>query len=101
LCQGLFLLHKRKTGVKKIILDYWLNTNDEIVTPAGRIVKGVSKRFVMGNYDKTNFNVKHIEEKIADLRKLYGNPNNLTLEQDIYEGEQLKRRTRFTDQLVA
>ena len=101
LCQGLFLLHKRKTGAKKIILDYWLNTNDETVTPAGRTVKGVSKRFVMGNYDKTSFNVKHIEEKIADLRKLYGNPHNLTWDQDIYEGEQLKRRTRFTDQLVA
>ncbi len=101
LCQGLFLLHKRKTAAKKIILDYWLNTDAESVTPGGRIVKGLSKRFVLGNYDKTYFNVKHIEEKIAALRKGYGNPNNLTWDQDIYGGEQLKKRAKYTDQLVA
>jgi len=100
LCQGVFLLHKRK-GAKIIVLDYWLNSAEETTLPSGRIVKGYSKRFVMGHYNKTDFKVKHIEEKIAALRKNYGNPNNLTWDQDINEGEQLKKRTRFTDQLVA
>ena len=83
LCQGLMLIHKRKTGAKKIILDYWLNIGTKVLdekneidwdkssnwkkNPDGRIVWGISKRFVMGNYHKDSFKVKHIEEKVADL----------------------------------
>jgi|TARA_R110000744_G_scaffold114359_2_gene213866 integrase len=100
LCQGLLLIHKRKTGAKKIILDYWLNKNNETELPSGRVVKGVSRRFVMGNYHKTNFKVKDIEEKIAALRKEYGNKNNLTWDLDIFEGEQLKKRSRYSGQLT-
>tara|TARA_B100000787_G_scaffold52025_1_gene37531 strand:+ start:277 stop:1956 length:1680 start_codon:yes stop_codon:yes gene_type:complete len=115
LCQGLMLIHKRKTGAKKIILDYWLNIGTKVLdekneidwdkssnwkkNPDGRIVWGISKRFVMGNYHKDSFKVKHIEEKIADLRREYGNKNNLTWDQDIYDGEQLKKRSRYTGQL--
>jgi len=117
LCQGLGLIHKRKTKLKKIILDYWLNTGTKVLNedktidwenstgweklPSGRIVWGESRRYVMGYYNKETFNVKHIEEKIAALRTDYGNPNNLTWDLDIYEGEQLKKRSRYSKQLTA
>ena len=100
-CQGLILFHKRKTGAKKLVLDYWLNTAAERILPNGRTVKGESRRFVLGYFNKDTFNVKHLEDKIAYLRKQYGNPNNLTWDLDISEGEQYKKRSRYTEQLSA
>jgi len=100
-CQGLILFHKRKTGAKKLVLDYWLNTAAERILPNGRTVKGESRRFVLGYFNKDTFNVKHLEDKIAYLRKQYGNPNNLTWDLDISEGELYKKRSRYTEQLSA
>ena len=82
-CQGLVLFHKRKTKRKKLVLDYWL--------------KDKSKRFVIGYYDKKEFNVKHIEKRIADLRTEYGNATDLTWTQDIKVGEDLKKRKKSRD----
>jgi len=98
-CQGLGLLHRRKSGHKVMFLDYWLNTNEETILKSGVKIFGKSKRYILGNYDKKNFNVRHIENKIAELRKLYGNPNNLTWDKDIHAGEQLKKRGAYASQL--
>ena len=84
-CQGLVLFHKRKTGRKKLVLDYWL--------------KNKSKRYVIGYYHRKNFNVKHIEKKIADLRAEYGSGADLTWTQDIKIGEDLKKRNKYDEQL--
>lgn len=98
-CQGLGLLHKRKSGHKTMFIDYWLNTNEETVLSSGVKIYGKSKRYILGNYDKKNFNVRHIENKIAEFRKLYGNPHNLTWDKDIHAGEQLKKRGAYAAQL--
>ena len=84
-CQGLVLFHKRKTGRKKLVLDYWL--------------KDKSKRFVIGYYDRKEFNVKHIEKRISDLRAEYGSATDLTWTQDIKIGEDLKKRKKYDKQL--
>jgi len=98
-CQGLGLLHKRKSDHKVMFLDYWLNTNEEKILKSGKKIYGKSKRYVLGNYDKKDFNVRHIENKISDLRKQYGNPNNLTWDKDIHAGEELKKRGVYAAQL--
>ena len=94
-CQGLGLIHKRKSGHKNMILDYWLNTNEETVLKSGVKIYGKSKRYILGNYDKKDFNVRMIEKKISDLRDLYGNALNLTWDKDIHAGEQLKKRGAY------
>ena len=91
-CQGLGLYHKRKTRRKVMILDYWLNDGVERTLANGKKVYGKSKRYVLGDYNRETFNVKHIEKKIADLRKEYGSTNDLTWAVDIVEGEKLKKR---------
>ena len=122
-CQGLGLMHKRKSGLKVMFIDYWLNTGTKVLWEKpftniedegsinwkestgwkklkdGKIVWGESKRYVLGNYDKKNFNVRHIENKISELRKQYGNPNNLTWDKDIHSGEELKKRGVYASQL--
>ena len=98
-CQGLGLIHKRKSGHKNMILDYWLNTNEETVLKSGVKIYGKSKRYILGNYDKKDFNVRMIEKKISDLRDLYGNALNLTWDKDIHAGEQLKKRGAYAAQL--
>jgi integrase len=82
-----------------MFLDYWLNTNEEKILKSGKKIYGKSKRYVLGNYDKKDFNVRHIENKISDLRKQYGNPNNLTWDKDIHAGEELKKRGVYAAQL--
>ena len=123
-CQGLGLLHKRKSGHKTMFIDSWLNTGTKVIDDNARVrlkrckenidwekssgwkrlkdgtvIWGESKRYILGNYDKKNFNVRHIENKIAELRKLYGNPNNLTWDKDIHAGEQLLKRGVYAAQL--
>ena len=114
-CQGLGLMHKRKSGLKVIFIDYWLNVGIKVLNKDesinwgesrnwkklkdGTIIWGKSKRYVLGNYDKKDFNVRHIENKISDLRKQYGNPNNLTWDKDIHAGEELKKRGVYAAQL--
>lgn len=114
-CQGLGLLHRRKTGAKIIFIDYWLNTGTKVLKEDGEIdwekssgwkkLKngtvswGDSKRYVLGHYDKKYFNVRHIEKKISTLREMYGNPQNLTWDKDIHVGEQLKKRGAYVAQL--
>jgi integrase len=114
-CQGLGLLHRRKTGAKIIFIDYWLNTGIKVLKEDGEIdwekssgwkkLKngtiswGESKRYVLGHYDKKYFNVRHIEKKISTLREMYGNPQNLTWDKDIHVGEQLKKRGAYVAQL--
>ena len=116
LCQGLGLLHKRKSGHKTMFIDYWLNVGTKILNEdgssinfdesknwkkllKGTIIWGESKRYILGNYDRKDFNVRMIEKKISDLRDLYGNPNNLTWDKDIHTGEQLKKRGAYAAQL--
>ncbi|MDC3410275.1 hypothetical protein OAX35_00130 [Candidatus Pelagibacter ubique] len=98
-CQGLGMVVKRKSKRKVMILDYWLNDGVERVLANGKKVFGKSKRYVLGDYDKNKFNVKHIEKKIADLRKQYGSSNDLTWSVDIAEGERLKKRKIYDSQL--
>lgn len=98
-CQGLGLYHKRKTKRKVMILDYWLNDGVERTLANGKKVYGKSKRYVLGDYNRETFNVKHIEKKIADLRKEYGSTNDLTWAVDIVEGEKLKKRKKYDAQL--
>ena len=98
-CQGLLMFHKRKTGRKVMVLDYWLNDNIERILKNGKKVYGCSKRYVLGDYHRTDFNVKAIEKKISDLRAEYGTKNSLTWDVDIYEGEKLKRRTKYNEQV--
>ena len=98
-CQGLGLIHKRKSGHKTMFMDYWLNTNEETVLKSGVKIYGRSKRYILGNYDKKNFNVRKIEQKIGELRDEYGNKNNLTWNKDIHAGEQLKKRGAYAAQL--
>ena len=98
-CQGLGLMHKRKSGHKTMFIDYWLNTNEETILKSGVKIYGKSKRYILGNYDKKNFNVRHIEKKISALRDMYGNPHNLTWDKDIHAGEQLKKRGAYAAQL--
>tara|TARA_R110000824_G_scaffold133001_2_gene295643 strand:- start:26 stop:1702 length:1677 start_codon:yes stop_codon:yes gene_type:complete len=99
MCQGLGLIHVKKNKRKKIFIDYWLNDGVERTLASGKIIKGKSKRFFMRDYDKKNFNVRAIEEEIRRLRKEYGNQNNLTWDMNIEVGEQLKKRSRYSDQL--
>ena len=98
-CQGLGLIHKRKSGHKTMFMDYWLNTNEETILKSGVKIFGKSKRYILGNYDKKNFNVRKIEQKIGELRAEYGNKNNLTWNKDIHAGEQLKKRGAYAAQL--
>ena len=114
-CQGLGLIHKRKSGHKTMFLDYWLNVGAKVLNKDktinwdeskgwkklkdGTIKWGESKRYVLGNYDKKDFNVRLIEKKISGLRQLYGNPNNLTWDKDIHAGEELKKRGTYAAQL--
>ena len=98
-CQGLLMFHKRKTKRKVMVLDYWLNDNIERKLKNGKIVKGCSKRYVLGDYHRQDFNVKAIEKKIADLRTQYGSKNSLTWDVDIHEGEQLKKRQKYNEQV--
>ena len=114
-CQGLGLIHKRKSDHKVMIMDYWLNIGTKVLhndrsinwgesknwkkLKDGTVIWGESKRYVLGNYDRRNFNVRLIEKKISDLRRLYGNPNNLTWDKDIHAGEQLKKRGAYAAQL--
>ena len=98
-CQGLGLIHKRKSGRKVMVLDYWLNTSEEKILKSGVKIYGKSKRYILGSYDRKNFNVRMIEKKISDLREVYGNPKNLTWDKDIHAGEQLKKRGVYAAQL--
>ena len=98
-CQGLGLIHKRKSGRKVMVLDYWLNTSEEKILKSGVKIYGKSKRYILGGYDRKNFNVRMIEKKISDLREVYGNPKNLTWDKDIHAGEQLKKRGVYAAQL--
>jgi hypothetical protein len=98
-CQGLLMFHKRKTKRKVMVLDYWLNDNIERTLKNGKIVKGCSKRYVLGDYHRQDFNVKAIEKKIADLRTEYGSKNSLTWDVDIHEGELLKKRQKYNEQV--
>ena len=82
-----------------MVLDYWLNDNIERKLKNGKIVKGCSKRYVLGDYHRQDFNVKAIEKKIADLRTQYGSKNSLTWDVDIHEGEQLKKRQKYNEQV--
>tara|TARA_Y100000114_G_scaffold127588_1_gene124292 strand:- start:2869 stop:4353 length:1485 start_codon:yes stop_codon:yes gene_type:complete len=93
------MFHKRKTKRKVMVLDYWLNDNIERKLKNGKIVKGCSKRYVLGDYHRQDFNVKAIEKKIADLRTQYGSKNSLTWDVDIHEGEQLKKRQKYNEQV--
>ena len=106
-CQGLRLLHikKKKTLVerKQLVLDYWLNTPGQLQRTVRRGHKeikiyGKSKKYILGDYDQDTFNVRHIEKRVAYLREEYGNPNNLTWDKDINEGEKLKKVERFKEQ---
>ena len=98
-CQGLLMFHKRKTKRKVMVLDYWLNDNIERTLKNGKKVYGCSKRYVLGDYHRTDFNVKAIEKKISDLRSEYGSKNSLTWDVDIHEGEQLKKRQKYNEQV--
>ena len=84
-CQGLRLVHYRISGRKQLILDYWIN--------------GKAKKYCMPDYNPETFNVRHIEKKISELRTRYGNPHNLTWDQDINKGEKLNKVSRFKEQL--
>ena len=99
-CQGLLMFHKRKSKRKVMVLDYWLNDNIERKLKNGKVVKGCSKRYVLGDYHRTYFNVKAIEKKISDLRAAYGSKNNLTWDVDIHKGEELKKRQRYDEQIT-
>ena len=82
-----------------MVLDYWLNDNIERTLKNGKIVKGCSKRYVLGDYHRADFNVKAIEKKISDLRSEYGSKNSLTWDVDIHEGELLKKRQKYNEQV--
>ena len=104
-CQGLRLLHIKKKLVerKQLVLDYWLNTPGQLQRTVRRGAKeikiyGKSKKYILGDYDQDTFNVRHIEKRVAYLREEYGNPNNLTWDKDINEGEKLKKVQRFKEQ---
>ena len=108
-CQGLRLLHIKKKRVEKkqLVLDYWLNTPGQLQRTIRRQTKtgikeipiyGKSKKHILGNYDPEHFNVRHIEKRVSLLREEYGNPDNLTWDQDINEGEKLKKVERFKQQ---
>jgi integrase len=98
-CQGLGMFVKRKTKRKVMIMDYWVNDGVERTLSNGKKVYGESKRYVLGDYDRTTFNVKAIEKKIADLRTEYGSKNDLTWCVDIVAGEKLKKRKLYDTQL--
>jgi integrase len=87
-CQGLILIHKKLPDGKyrkKLCLEYWFN--------------GIAKRYHFPDYHPEEFNVREVEKRIADLREKYGNPNNLTWDLDINEGEQKNKINRIKGQL--
>lgn len=77
-----------------------MNDNIERTLKNGKIVKGISKRYVLGDYHRTDFNVKAIEKKISDLRSEYGSKNSLTWDEISSElglkGEVAQRMFRNT-----
>ena len=88
LCQGLRLVHQ-KTKMrerKKLILDYWFG--------------GRAKRLYLPDYDPKTFNVRQINKRIAELRRLYGNPGNLTWDKDINFEEKNKKLSKFRESLI-
>ena len=81
-CQGLILIHKRKTNRKKMNLEYWVN--------------GKNKRLYLGDYHRESFNVSKIEKRISELRAEYGGVG-LKWDVDIQEGEQLKKKEKYNN----
>ena len=88
-CQGLRLVHTKSKKTKqlrlRLVLDYWHN--------------GQNKRYILPDYHPEKFNVRKIESRIAELRKEYGNPNNLTWDKCINAGEKLKKISAHKEQL--
>tara|TARA_R100000654_G_C2592297_1_gene113508 strand:- start:42 stop:476 length:435 start_codon:yes stop_codon:yes gene_type:complete len=68
-----------------LVLDYWHDRQN--------------KRYILPDYHPEHFNVRKIESRIAELRKEYGNPNNLTWDKCINAGEKLKKITAHKEQL--
>ena len=66
---------------KKLVLDYWFG--------------GRAKRHYLPDYDPKPNNVREISKRIAELRKLYGNPGNLTWDKDINFEEKNKKLDKF------
>ena len=79
-CQGLILIHKRKSKRKKMNLEYFVN--------------GKNKRLYLGDYHRENFNVSKIEKRISELRAEYGGIG-LTWAIDIQDGELLKKKQKY------
>ncbi len=88
-CQGLRLVHTKSKKTKqlrlRLFLDYWHDKQN--------------KRYVLPDYHPEKFNVRKIESRIAELRREYGNPNNLTWDKCINTGEQLKKIKANKEQL--